>query len=164
MPYLPQINSLAATLVWVAASTASWAQSSVPNPVTTPGALNPAVTEETKETTICASGWTRTVRPPSSYTSHIKRAQLRAAGYADQAMRDYEEDHLVPLTLGGAPDDPRNLWPEPRQPADGWTSDLKDELEVALNGLVCSGRLPLAAAQWEIAQDWRRAYVHHLGR
>ncbi len=30
---------------------------------------------------------------------------------------------------GGAPYDPRNLWPEPRATADGWNADVKDELE-----------------------------------
>jgi len=31
-------------------------------------ALNPAVTQDTVATTICRSGWTKTVRPPASYT------------------------------------------------------------------------------------------------
>ena len=57
------------------------------------------------------------------------------------------EDHLVPLDLGGAPYDPRNLWPEPRATADGWNADVKDELEAVLSRLVCSGRVPLAEAQ-----------------
>jgi hypothetical protein len=34
--------------------------------------------------------------------------------------------------LGGAPYGPRNLWPEPRAPADGWNADVKDELEAVL--------------------------------
>ena len=59
---------------------------------------------------------------------------------------------------GGAPDDARNLWPEPRQPVDGWDADLKDDLEGVLNGLVCTGRLSLAAAQQAIATDWEAAY------
>ena len=78
-------------------------------------------------------------------------------------MQDYEEDHLVPLSLGGASDDVRNLWPEPWFPPDGWTADRKDELELALHRLVCAGRLPLATAQEAIARDWIRAYRHYLG-
>lgn len=27
--------------------------------------------------------------------------------------QDYHVDHLVPLCVGGAPKDPRNLWPQP---------------------------------------------------
>jgi hypothetical protein len=26
--------------------------------------------------------------------------------------KDYEEDHLISLELGGAPRDPKNLWPQ----------------------------------------------------
>src|ERR1700686_2489678 len=45
-------------------------------------ALNPAVTQATIATTICVSGWTATVRPPSSYTSSLKIEQLAAFAYA----------------------------------------------------------------------------------
>ena len=51
-------------------------------------------------------------------------------------MRDYEEDHLIPLELGGAPADTHNLWLELRPPADGRNADLKDGLERELNRLV----------------------------
>lgn len=34
----------------------------------TPGATNPAVTSADLSTTICATGWATTVRPPESYT------------------------------------------------------------------------------------------------
>ena len=40
--------------------------------------------------------------------------QIAEYGYADTSTADYEEDHLIPLELGGAPRDPNNLWPEPR--------------------------------------------------
>lgn len=82
--------------------------------------------------------------------------------YADRRLRSYEEDHLVPLDLGGSPDDPRNLWPEPRQ-ADGWCgADRKDELEAELARQVCAGRVPLAEAQREIATDWIAAYRRYV--
>ena len=35
----------------------------------TPGVLNPAVTQATIRSTICGRGWTRTIRPPVSYTN-----------------------------------------------------------------------------------------------
>jgi hypothetical protein len=106
-------------------SGAAWAQSSLPDPQRTPGAVNPEVTQGAIDRTICVRGWTRTVRPPQNYTYALKRQQI--AGYADRRAADYEEDHLIPLSLGGAPYDPRNLWPEPRYPADAWTADEKDE-------------------------------------
>jgi hypothetical protein len=77
-------------------------------------------------------------------------------------MSDYEEDHLVPLDLGGSPIDPRNLWPQPRTSADGWNANLKDELEAILGRLVCSGRLPLADAQRAIAANWIEAYRRYV--
>jgi hypothetical protein len=69
----------------------------------------------------------------------LKRDQIRAFGYADRRLSGYEEDHLIPLALGGAPYDTRNLWPEPRATADGWNADVKDELEAVLSRLVCTG-------------------------
>jgi hypothetical protein len=77
-------------------------------------------------------------------------------------MSDFEEDHLIPLALGGAPYDPRNLWPEPRASADGWNASVKDELEAALPRLVCSGRVSLADAQRAIATDWIAAYRFYV--
>ena len=138
------------------------AQPSLPDPSRTPGALNPEVTQQNIHETICVGGWTRTVRPPERFTYKLKRAQIRAWYHAGR-LRDYEEDHLIPLNLGGAPDNARNLWPEPRHPADGWDADLKDELEARLNELVCSGQLDLAAAQHAIATDWIEAWRRYVG-
>jgi hypothetical protein len=85
----------------------------VPDPRLTPGAVNPAVTPANLRKTICAKGWTATVRPASSYTTALKRQQIAQYGYTDTALAHYEEDHLVSLELGGDPRDPANLWPEP---------------------------------------------------
>jgi hypothetical protein len=131
---------------------------SLPDPSLTPGALNPAVTEATIDTTICVRGWTRSVRPPADYTEALKRRQIREYGYSDRRLRSYEEDHLVPLDLGGSPDDPRNLWPEPLEAPGGWNADRKDELEAALVRLVCSHQVSLQEVQRAIASDWIAAY------
>ena len=70
-----------------------------------------------------------------------------------------EYDHLVPLELGGAVNDPRNLWPEPDYAIRaGFYLNPKDHLERALNRLVCSGRMTLDSAQLLIARDWVGAY------
>jgi hypothetical protein len=149
-------RSIVAVLALLA--TPALGQTALPDPARTPGALNPEVTETTLRSTICVRGWTRTVRPPQQYTSALKRQQIREFGYVDRRMADFEEDHLIPLGLGGAPYDPRNLWPEPRAAADGWNADVKDELEAVLSRLVCTGRVPLAEAQQAIAADWIAAY------
>jgi hypothetical protein len=128
----------------------------------TPGTVNPAVTPVTLTTTICHSGWATSVRPPSAYTSALKTIQIREYGYTDTNTRDYQEDHLVPLEIGGAPRDPANLWPEPNLTvlADGTQimSSQKDNLEDYLHAEVCSGRMPLADAQRLIAGDWVNAW------
>lgn len=136
----------------------------LPNPSRTPGALNPAVTQRDIYSTICVRGWTRTVRPPEAYTEHLKREQIRLYGYRDRWLRDYEEDHLVPLELGGSPASPRNLWPEPHHVAGGWGSYRKDRLENRLNHLVCRGRITLAVARRAIARNWIAAYRRFMYR
>lgn len=138
------------------------AQASLPDPNRTPGAINPAVTQENIQATICVRGWTRTLRPPREFTDRLKRRQIREYGYRDRRPSHYEEDHLIPLDLGGAPSDPRNLWPEPRYPRDGWTADKKDELEATLARLVCADELPLATARAAIARDWEQAYRRYV--
>ena len=51
------------------------------------------------------------IRPPVTYTTKLKLKQLRAMGLTGHAA-EYEEDHFIPLEVGGHPTDPRNLWPE----------------------------------------------------
>jgi hypothetical protein len=107
----------------------------------TPGVLNPDVTQATIRATICVHGWTRTIRPPSDYTSRLKLDQMQAYGLRG-APGDFQEDHLISLELGGHPTDPRNLWPEPYPRA----ADV-DRIENDLNAAVCSGRMSLGEAQ-----------------
>ncbi len=124
----------------------------------TPGALNPAVTQTTIDSTICRRGWTSTVRPPESITEREKFASMNAYG-DERGPSAYEYDHLVPLELGGAVNDPRNLWPEPDYSVRaGFYLNPKDHLERVLNRLVCHGSMSLGAAQRLIATDWVSAF------
>jgi hypothetical protein len=107
----------------------------------TPGALNPDVTQDTIDRTICVHGWTKTVRPPSSYTAQLKLKQMEQYGLTGPPS-GYQEDHLISLELGGHPTDPRNLWPEPYPRA----AEV-DQIENELNDKVCSGKLSLDEAQ-----------------
>jgi hypothetical protein len=107
----------------------------------TPGVLNPAVTQGTIRSTICKRGWTRTIRPPVSYTNGLKHQGLLTYRLRGPPSR-YQEDHLISLELGGHPTDPRNLWPEPYPRA-----AAVDRRENELNARVCGGKLSLADAQ-----------------
>jgi hypothetical protein len=111
------------------------------DPVRTPGVLNPDVTQATIRSTICVSGWTRTVRPPVEYTNALKAKQMRTYGETG-SLSEYQEDHLISLELGGNPTDPRNLWPEPYPRA-----AAVDQIENELNAQVCGGTLSLHDAQ-----------------
>jgi hypothetical protein len=131
-----------------------------PDPRCTPGTVNPAVTQETLGSTICRAGWTSTVRPPESITESEKLASMRSYGVAGAS--GYEYDHFVPLELGGAVNDPRNLWPEPDYASrSGFYLNPKDRLETALRRLVCAGRLSLARAQLAISSNWVAAYSRY---
>ena len=128
----------------------------LPDPKLTPGAVNETVTQTGVRGTICKKGWTRTIRPPVSYTSRLKHQLMWRYGVGGGNPHDFELDHLIPLELGGAPDDPANLWPQPR--SGPWNADLKDNLERTLNRRVCEGRVSLAEAQKAIRTDWIAAF------
>jgi len=128
---------------------------SEPDPSCSPGALNPAVTQATIGSTICVSGYSASVRPPERITAKEKLASMAAYGDGGSPS-DFEYDHLVSLELGGAANDPRNLWPEP-----GGSPNPKDSVENALHRLVCSGQMSLAQAQKIIATGWIAYYRNH---
>lgn len=124
----------------------------------TPGALNPAVRQNTIQTTICRRGYSSSIRPSTSVTGPEKLASIRAYGF-HQRPSAYEYDHLISLELGGAANDSRNLWPE-----NGGSPNLKDKVENYLHTRVCDGRMLLARAQRIIALDWVSFYEQNVKR
>jgi hypothetical protein len=131
-----------------------------PDPERTPGAINSAITQENIRETICNPRWsTKSIRPEESYTHRLKVEQINEYGYSDSRLRDYEEDHFIPLELGGHPTDPKNLWPEPFETSipDGG-AHAKDKVENYLHVEVCAGSLTLEQAQREMTEDWYRVY------
>ncbi|MPY34760.1 hypothetical protein FNH09_27040 [Streptomyces adustus] len=137
------------------ASTCSHAYLPLPDSSCTPGAYNADVTQSTIQSTICVSGWTATVRPPTSYTNPLKAQGIIDYGYSDTNMADYEEDHLVPLELGGSPRSTSNLWPEPYSGTK--TASTKDGVETKLKNAVCAGTITLSAARSAIKTNWTTA-------
>ena len=113
----------------------------LPDPKITPGAFNPRVRQSTIKKTICKSGWTKKIRPPVGYTNALKVKQMVLYEETDSPS-GYEEDHFIPLELGGAIRNPKNLWPEPRS-----QSKLSDPLETKLKRQVCRGIVTLKKAR-----------------
>jgi hypothetical protein len=114
--------------------------------------LNPEVTQETIYQTICQRGYTKTVRPPVSYTNQIKIQLMQREGLPLELMGDKKLDHVIPLAAGGSPDDIRNLRLE-----DSDESYVKDRVEVCLSKAICAGTVSLAEAQRAMWSDWRSA-------
>jgi hypothetical protein len=157
VPSSPPLKQITTSTVLPAATTS--AETSLchingvlPDHFCTPGAIDLKVTQENLNQTICSKGYTQTVRPPVSYTNKLKVQQILDYGYADKNLKDYEEDHLISLELGGSPVDPKNLWPEPDA-----SPNPKDKIENLCNRKVCDGEITLAKAQEEIATDWTTA-------
>jgi hypothetical protein len=133
-----------------AQSTSTIEPEEAPPPLDLP--INPAVTQATIASTICAVGWTKTVRPSYAVTNRIKLEKLRQAGLTEGDKSRFELDHLIPLALGGATDDPGNLALEP------WSeATKKDVVEVCLSAMVCEGKISLERAQLAIWEDWKQA-------
>lgn len=114
--------------------------------------LNPTVSPDTIETTICVPGWTKTVRPQVSSTARIKRRLFEEYGLPPELMGDFQLDHVIPLALGGAPSDPRNF-----QLMDQDEAERKDDVERCLARAVCNGKIGLEEARRVIWQDWKAA-------
>ena len=135
---VPALILAALVTCWDAAARAG----ELPDRQLTPGAINSAISEQQYRAQCHTKGWTRLYRPPVSFTNSLKKLQMKKYGYPLADARDYEEDHLVPLCLAGAPQDPDNLWPQPR--SGEWNADRKDKLEAKLCRLTCDGKVPLA--------------------
>lgn len=114
--------------------------------------LNPEVTQDTIAATVCQPGWTRTVRPYIADMKAIKAEMLAAIGEPIDHRNRYELDHKIPLALGGALIDRRNLALQPIDEA-----REKDAIEVCLSSLVCQGKIELEDARSAIWEDWRKA-------
>jgi hypothetical protein len=133
----------------------------LPDPHCTPGATNPRVTQADLRSTICKSGYTASIRPPASITGREKRASESAYGFSGKASTT-EYDHLISLELGGDPNSPLNLWPEPNKTRASGVNNPKDRVEDTLKSLICNAvhgkaYLPLAKAQYLIATNWTTA-------
>ena len=124
---------------------------SLPDPKCTPGSINPSVNQNNIKNTICVPGFSKTIRPPVSYTNPLKVNLMYSYGFTDSRV-NYELDHLIPLSIGGNPKSVTNLWPEPGYGQHNF--HIKDRFENYLYRSVCNGKINLDDAQKEIATNW----------
>ena len=115
-------------------------------------ALNTDVTQESLEHTICAAGYTKTIRPSVGFANGLKARLLRQAGLDKSHMVDYELDHIIPIEVGGHSRKLSNLRLQTWWGEDGAVT--KDVLEHRLQRMICSGQIKLADAQYCIGEDW----------
>ncbi len=131
----------------------------LPDMVCTPGAINPAVTQDNIKTTICVPGYSKKVRPSTAVTNKIKIIVMKKYGDKSKAG-SYELDHLISLELGGCPDCVTNLWPQAYLPKPG--AREKDKVEDDLHKKVCKGEITLREAQQIILKDWYSYYKNMI--
>jgi hypothetical protein len=118
----------------------------LPDPACTPGGVFVSATVSE----ICTPGYSSSVR---DVPERVKEQVYAAYGIYSHTAGSYEVDHLVSLELGGN-NSVANLWPEI---SPGFHE--KDIVENELHDGVCSGRVPLATAQRQIARDWRHTFA-----
>lgn len=119
-----------------------------PDPACTPGATNPAVRQDTLSATVCQPGWSDKQRPN---LTTVKRERMAAYGVSGSSK--FELDHLIPISVGGALSDTRNLFPEPWNGPHG--AHAKDVIEDRVHRQLCAGQLSLVDAQQVfIRGDW----------
>lgn len=79
------------TALALAFSFSTWA-SDLPAQTITLGAINPNITQENIQQTVCVRGYTKMIRPPAYFTNRLKKQQIHEYGYADTNPMHYEED------------------------------------------------------------------------
>lgn len=131
----------------------------VPDPTITPGEV--ASTDETDVCSVASGSYSK--RHRLSQNPQTKHQVLDRYGVEWTSRALYEDDHDVPLALGGS-DSVANRWPQPRYGE--WNAHLKDELETRAWEMVChEHRLSLHDAQalFLAPSDWRASYCQVIG-
>lgn len=153
------MRTLIALALAAGLSSHAWAagDGTEPDPVLTPGEVR---TVEKAEICGHRTGEFRHVTVTEKVAS--RRAYGIAgefAGYCGNAdangKRGCEQDHRVPLTVGGgnSPGSIRNIWPQ--RPDGPFGYHVKDRCEEAVGRDICSGKITVGQAQAVFLGDWR---------
>jgi len=128
----------------------------VPDPTLTPG-----VVASTDEAEVCGIVDGKTYSQRHRKTTSAMKGEVFKRYGIQKAGREFEVDHRVELSLGGA-DELGNLWPE-----EGWQHPSfhdKDRLEARVWRMVCKEHsMSLADGQAIFLGDWREGYQKVFG-
>ena len=119
------------------------------------GSKNPDVTQANIRRTVCVPHYTDSIRPLTSYTNKLKVKQIKEL-HLQGLPKSYELDHYIPLSLGGSPTNPDNLWPQVWSGPKGARS--KDKLETLLHRKLCNNKITLAEGQECFINGWLKCY------
>lgn len=140
---------------WKTTRTSIYAAGDVPDPEKIPGATDPAVSQANIGETICRPGYPQGRAQDTTALATLARRQL-AVDHPGEDLAAFQLDPLIPVSLGGDPQNPRNLWLQRVKGAAG--AARKDTLQQLLHGMVCAREMPLAEAQSAVAKDWPGAW------
>ena len=132
-----------------------------PNNKATPGVANPKVTQRNIKRTICSDTWVKSQRPSAKYLDEQKARQLKGGKYGSTDPTIFEEDHRIPIEVGGHPRDPKNLWPESTTVR--WNAFVKNKLETYVQTEICAGHMKLADGRAIFQRDWTDVFRLYCG-
>jgi hypothetical protein len=143
------------------ATLAAVAGCATPPPTSVPDeVLNPAVTPETLEKTICIPAYAASAQASATWIESLKLQMMQRAGVEATMSPYYELDQVVAVELGGHPTNAANL---KLQETEGlYGAKRKNALERRLRLMVCDGKIGLRQAQAEIYKDWQAAYKRYV--
>ncbi|MEW6706775.1 MAG: hypothetical protein AB1430_18150 [Pseudomonadota bacterium] len=132
--------------------------SSAPRPAAeVPAALlNPSVTPQNVQQTICVPAYAASVMPPEAQLRGVMLEIMQRAGMDPALAGSYVLDHRIPVGLGGHPSERANLQILERGGAYG--AQRKQALQRRLLLRVCENKMGLREAQAAMYPEWEPAY------
>jgi len=125
-----------------------------------PDMLNPAVTPQTLQQTICVPAYAASLMPPDAVTQSQKLAMMQRAGIDPAMASGFVIDRRLPVGLGGHPTNAANL--QLLEWAGEHGAQRKQALERRLRLMVCDGKISLREAQAAVYPDWVPSYARYM--
>ena len=116
--------------------------------------LTPGVVASIDTALVCEKDYPARVRHVTTTTKNKVYKNYKVD--KDKCTKGCKIDHLIPLAIGGS-NDIGNLWPH--EYGAEWNVFAKTRLEVRLRKEVCTGKMPIAAAQSCIRENWPQCFA-----